>query len=77
MIEMIGLVQKNLKKKPLINAINRLKGLKENTNIREETQIKMITDSLSETTSHEEMTQDLYSAKWKTKVVGAFLVAQW
>ena len=37
----------------------------------------MITDSLSETTSHEEMTQDLYSAKWKTKVVGAFLVAQW
>jgi len=77
MIEMIGLVQKKLEKKPLINAINRLKGLKENTNIRGETQIKMITDYLSETTSHEKMTQDLYSAKWKTKVVGTSLVAQW
>ena len=74
---MIGLVQKNLEKKPLINAINRLKGLKENTNIRGETQIKMITDYLSETTSHEKMTQDLYRAKWKTKVVGTSLVAQW
>ena len=76
MIEMIGLVLKCWKKKPLINAINRLKGLKENTNIRGETQIKMITDYLSETISHEEMTQHLYSAKWKTEVVGASLVAQ-
>ena len=37
----------------------------------------MITDYLSETPSHEEMTQDLNSAKWKTKVAGASLVAQW